>query len=209
MTNKGLFLSLDGLDGAGKSTQCDLLARWLLSQSYSVTQCIDPGGTEVGQHIRKLLLNETHELSLTCEMLLFMASRAQLTDDVIKPALDAGQVVISDRYLLANIVYQGYAGGLDPEQLRTVGAIATSGLQPDLTFVLDLPLADAVKRRKQTADRMERRDDDYHERVRQGFLTEAKRQPERMIVVDANRPEDAIQADIRTHFTSYLERTRE
>src|SRR5258708_31143074 len=107
------FISLDGLDGTGKSTQCRLLAQWLRKRGLEVTECADPGGTSIGNVLRDLLLGHRREMALTCEMLLFMASRAQLVSEVIKPALDKGQVVISDRYLLANVVYQGHAGGLD------------------------------------------------------------------------------------------------
>src|SRR5262245_26217996 len=136
---RGLFLSLDGLDGTGKSTQCRLLAGWLRARGHAVTECADPGGTAVGDVIRALLLEHRGEMSVTCEALLFMASRAQLTAEVIRPALEAGQVVLSDRFILANVVYQGHAGGLDPEKLWEIGRLSSGGLEPDLTLVLDLP----------------------------------------------------------------------
>src|SRR6516225_4604683 len=113
----GLFLSLDGLDGAGKSTQGRLLGDWLRAEGHAVVTCVDPGGTPIGERIRELLLHR--EMTLPCEALLFMASRAQLVAEVIRPALESGKTVISDRFLLANVVYQGHAGGLDPEQLWT------------------------------------------------------------------------------------------
>ena len=188
------FLSLDGLDGSGKSTQCRLLADWLRKQSYAVTECADPGGTAVGDVIRDLLLGRRHEMSLPCEAFLFMASRAQLTAEVIKPALDAGRAVVADRFLLANVVYQGHAGGLDPEQLWSIGRQATGGLEPDLTIVLDLPVELALSRRTGPADRVESRNFQYHARVRAGFLAEARRasglNPEapRIKVVDASQP---------------------
>src|SRR5437763_800965 len=141
------FIALDGLDGTGKSTQCRLLADWLRVRGFTVTECADPGGTAVGEVIRELLLGHRHEMSLPCEALLFMASRAQLTAEVIRPALDEGQAVVADRYLLANVVYQGHAGGLDPEQLWQIGHLATGGLEPDLTIVLDLSPEEAVGRR--------------------------------------------------------------
>src|SRR5262249_28539762 len=135
---RGAFLSLDGLDGTGKSTQCRLLAGWLRARGHAVTECIDPGGTAIGDVIRGLLLHHKASMSLACEALLFMASRAQLVAEVIRPALDAGRAVVCDRFLLANVVYQGHAGGLDVEQLWSVGRLATGGLEPDLTLVLDL-----------------------------------------------------------------------
>src|ERR1043165_6243015 len=165
----GFFISLDGVDGAGKSTQCRLLADWLREQGHSVVLCHEPGGTDLGQQLRHLLLNYHGSMALKCEALLFMASRAQLVAAVIRPALDAGQVVISDRFLLANVVYQGHAGGLDVAQLWNVGMFCTGGLEPDLTFVLDLPLEVSFARRKATADRMESRDLDYYAKVRTGF----------------------------------------
>jgi dTMP kinase len=122
---------------------------------------------------------------LPCEAFLFMASRAQLTAEVIRPALAAGRAVVADRYLLANVVYQGHAGGLDPSQLWEIGRLATGDLQPDLTFVLDLPVDTALARRQGAADRVESRDGSYHARVRQGFLAEARRQPDKIRIVDA------------------------
>ena len=184
----GLFLSLDGLDGTGKSTQCRLLADWLRAQGREVTLCADPGGTAVGDVIRTLLLEHRGEMAVACEAFLFMASRAQLTTEVIRPALDAGRVVVADRYLLANVVYQGHAGGLDPVWLWDIGRLSTDGLEPDLTLVLDLPPEVARRRRGRPADRMESRADDFYERVRTGFLTEARRRPDRIVVVDAARP---------------------
>jgi dTMP kinase len=185
---RGPFLSLDGLDGTGKSTQCRLLADWLRAQGYAVTECADPGGTAVGDVIRDLLLDRRRQMSLMCEALLFMASRAQLTAEVIRPALEAGRAVVSDRFLLANVVYQGYAGGLDPEQLYAVGLQATGGLEPDLTIVLDLPEEMARARRKGPADRVESRDADYQARVRAGFQAAPRRRPDRVIIVDAGPP---------------------
>src|SRR5262249_20367928 len=174
---RGTFISLDGLDGTGKSTQCRLLAEALRRQGYTVTQCTDPGGTSVGDLLREILLGHRHELSVPCEALLFMASRAQLTADVIRPALESGQIVVADRYTLANVVYQGHAGGLDPKNLWEVGRLATGGLEPDLTIVLDLPVETAIARLSGKRDRFESRSSDYQARVRAGFLTEAQRRP--------------------------------
>jgi dTMP kinase len=192
-----LFISLDGLDGTGKSTQCRLLAEWLRASGHSVTECVEPGSTEVGKELRAILLGHRHELALRTEALLFMAARAEVVERVIRPALAAGDVVISDRYLLANIVYQGHAGGLDVDTLWRVEQFTTGTLEPDLTLVLDLPVELALARRGREADRKEQRETAYHERVRQGFLTEAKKRPDRIRVIDARPPVDAIQAAIR------------
>jgi dTMP kinase len=191
------FITLDGPDGAGKSTQCRLLAEWLRGRGWAVVECTDPGGTALGGQLRNILLNHKGTMALPCEALLFMASRAQLIDEVIRPALATGQLVVSDRFLLANIVYQGHAGGLDPERLWDVGRFAAGGLEPDLTLVLDLPLEASLARRKAKADRMESRGAEYHGRVRAGFLAEAKRRPDRVRVIDASMSADAVQDAIR------------
>ena len=193
---KGFFISLDGLDGAGKSTQCRLLADWLRGRGLTVVPCADPGGTEIGDVLRGLLLNHRGDMTLACEAFLFMASRAQLVSEIIRPALNSGQWVICDRFLLANVVYQGHAGGLDPQQLWTMGRLATGGLEPDLTIVLDLPNEVATARRKVDADRMERRGDDFHARVRAGFRAEARRRPDHIRVVDASRPIEVVHQEI-------------
>jgi dTMP kinase len=192
-----LFISLDGLDGTGKSTQCRLLAEWLRKQGTAVVECADPGGTPVGNAIRDLLLDQRQDMSLPCEALLFMASRAQLTAEVIRPGLAAGHTVLVDRYLLANVVYQGHAGGLDPDRLWQIGQLATGGLLPDLTFVLDLPVDVALSRRTGPADRVESRDLAYHTRVREGFLAEARRHPDTIQVVDASQSIQKVHEQIR------------
>src|SRR5205085_877039 len=194
----GRFVSLDGLDGTGKSTQCRLLADWLRGRGAEVVACRDPGGTPAGEALRAIVLNHTHDLTPTAEALVFMASRAELVERVIRPALAAGRWVVSDRFLLANVVYQGYAGGLSVADLWEVGRVSTGGLEPDLTLVLDLPVELANRRRGRTADRMETRDAAYQERVRQGFLVEARRRPERVAVIDAAPDVDAVQSAIRT-----------
>ena len=129
-------------------------------------------------------------------MLLYMAARAQLVDQIIRPALDAGRVVVADRYLLANVVYQGYAGGLDPQQIWQVGQVATGGLMPDCVFVLDMSIESANLRLNRSLDRMESQGDEYRERVRQGFLDEASRATEHIHVIDAGQSIEAVQANI-------------
>jgi dTMP kinase len=195
-SNRGLIISLDGLDGTGKSAQCRLLAAWLQARGHAVTACADPGGTAIGEIVRQLLLDRRQEMTVACEALLFMANRAQLTSEIIRPALEAGRVVISDRFLLANVVYQGHAGGLDPDLLWGIGRMATGGLEPDVTLILDLPVDVAMARRRGSEDRFESRDAAYQARVREGFLTEARRHPDRLRVIDANQPLDVVQERI-------------
>jgi dTMP kinase len=192
------FVSLDGLDSTGKSTQCQMLVGWLRAQKIPVTACTDPGGTALGVELRKLLLfGRAHRIATTTEAMLFMASRAQLVDEVIRPALDRGEVVVSDRFLLANVVYQGHAGGLNVEDLWTVGRFVTGDLEPDLTLIFDLPPEIAVARRNREADRMEDRGAEYYARVRTGFMDEARRRPERHRVIDATPDTDAVQREVR------------
>lgn len=201
----GIFLSLDGVDGAGKSTQCRLLADWLRGQGLRVVQCRDPGGTAAGDRIRELLLDARNSLSPVAEVFLYMASRTLLVDDVIRPALAKGEIVLTDRFLLASAVYQGHAGDLPAEKIWEMGRLATGGLLPGLTFVLDLPVRTGLARKSDAPDRMEAKGLEFHERVRQGFLTEAKRQPERIRVLDARQPIDDLQSELRLEVSRVLE----
>ncbi|MCZ2344185.1 MAG: dTMP kinase [Bacteroidales bacterium] len=201
----GFFLSCDGLDGTGKTTQCQRLVDWLQAAGFRVTTAIDPGGTALGAKLREILLfGREHTLTLRAEALLFMASRAQLVAEVIRPALARGEIVVSDRFLLANVVYQGHAGGLAPETLWSLGQFATDGLTPDLTVLFDLPVEQTRERRKQHADRMEARAEAYQHRVREGFLTEAARQPECIVRIDASPPVEQVWENVRQVVTQSL-----
>jgi dTMP kinase len=193
-----MFLSIDGGDGTGKSTQIKLLADWLRQQGHSVVTCRDPGSTPLGEAVREIVLNR-HDLNIfrRSEMLLYMAARAQMVEEVIRPALQHGATVICDRFLLANVVYQGYGGGLDVASLWDVGHIATGGLMPDVTIVLDAPADVAAARITRPLDRMEQQGESFHARVRNGFLAEAAKSPQTVVVVDASDAIDRVQAEIR------------
>ena len=193
------FISLDGIDGAGKSAQIGRLADWLRSRGQTVTTCRDPGSTPVGDAVRSILLDR-HDLHLapTAEMFLYMAARAQLVAEVVSPALGRGEWVVSDRYLLANIVYQGHAGGLDPEDIRTVGDVATGGLMPDLVLLLDLDLETSSRRLDRPLDKLENRGNEFRTRLRAGYLDEAARHGDRIVVIDATAGIDDVAARIRT-----------
>ena len=194
-----MFFSFDGIDGVGKTTQIELFREWLESQGYDVVTCRDPGSTALGERVRELLLKRDDRVTIapTSEMLLYMAARAQLVDEVIRPALADNKVVVSDRYLLANLVYQAHAGGLDTEAVRRVGQVATGGLMPDAVFLLDMAPAAAAKRIQRELDRVEQRGDDYREKLRQGFLAEAALNA-KIHVIDAAREKGSVQSDIRT-----------
>lgn len=202
---RGIFLSIDGGDGVGKSTQIDLFCQWLRGQGYDLVTCRDPGSTPLGESVREILL---HRMDLTIhrrsEMLLYMAARAQLVEEIIRPSLEAGQLVVADRYLLANVVYQGHAGGLDVDSLWRVGRVAVGGLMPDRTLVLDLPAEEAAARIARSLDRMEQQGGEFHAKVRDGFLKEAARDPERIVVVSAAGGIDEVQARLRYAVTPLL-----
>jgi dTMP kinase len=193
-----MFFSFDGIDGVGKSTQVRLFCDALRERGFEVVACRDPGSTPLGERIRELLLTSDADtpIGVQSEMLLYMAARAQLVEEVIRPALEAGKVVVSDRYVLANIAYQGHAGGLDPDSVREVGRIATGGTLPDCVFLLDMVPREADQRLNRPRDRMESQGDDYRKRLREGFLAEAARGDGRIHVIDAGRPIDVVQADI-------------
>lgn len=197
------FIVLDGMDGAGKSSQMAPLVGWLEGRGIRVTTCRDPGATPAGDAIRAILLDR-HDLllSATAEMLLYMAARAQLVAEVIEPALARGEWVVSDRYLLSNVVYQGHAGGLDPEAIRNVGAVATGGRMPDLVLVLDIDLATAARRLDRPLDKLENRGDGYRERLREGYRREAAAAPDTIRLLDASGPPDAVAAAIRQTLTA-------
>ena len=192
-----VFFSFDGIDGAGKSTQLKLFVYWLREQGHDVVTCRDPGTTQLGEAVRAILLGADYRFDYRAEMLLYMACRAQLVQEVIRPAIDQGKVVVSDRFVLANVVYQGSAGGIEPDEIWRVGKIATENLLPDMTFVLDLPLDVAAARLGEQQDRMEARGRDYFEKVRRGFLEQAARFPDTNVVVDASQDIDEIQQQIQ------------
>ena len=193
-----MFLSIDGIDGAGKTTQLSLFHDWLRDRGHQVVACRDPGTTPLGEEIRKILLT-VGDLPIhgRSEMLLYMAARSQLVEQIIRPALAAGQTVVADRYLLANVVYQGHAGGLDVDSVWQVGEVATGGLMPDVTIVLDIDPESARSRFDRDLDRIEQRGDEFRNRLRQGFLAEARRRPDQIVVVNAARSIEEIQDEIR------------
>lgn len=192
-----MFFSFDGVDGAGKSTQIRLLAEALRAQGRDVLTCRDPGSTALGERLREILLHHhATPIHRRSEMLLFMAARAQLVEEVIRPALAASKVVISDRYVLATVVYQAHAGGLTPDEVWRVGDVTVAGVLPRLVFLLDMPAEKAAARLQRSLDRMESQGLEYLEQVRQGFLAESGRFPHHVVVLNADRPAEAIHAEV-------------
>ncbi len=192
-----MFFSFDGVDGTGKSTQIALLADALRQRGRDVVTCRDPGSTPLGERLRQILLDH-HDTPIhrRSEMLLYMAARAALVEEIIRPALAAGKIVLSDRYLLANVVYQGHAGGLSPDEIWRVGEVTVAGIMPRLVFLLDMPAERAASRIQRAHDRMEAQGLEYLENVRQGFLTEGRQRPDSIVVINADRPPDQIHAEI-------------
>jgi|SRR6516164_6637526 dTMP kinase len=192
-----MFFSFDGIDGTGKTTQIERFSAWLKQRDHEVVICRDPGSTKLGEAIRGILLEKQEmQISRMSEMLLYMAARAQLVEEVIKPALAAGKTIVSDRFLLANVVYQGHAGGLNVDRTWQIGTFITQGIEPDLTFLLDMPPASAQQRIRRELDRMEQHGQEFRDRLRAGFLAEAARRPDRIVVIDASRSIDEVHAQI-------------
>jgi dTMP kinase len=192
-----MFFSFDGVDGVGKSTQIRMLAEALRQRGREVITCRDPGSTALGERLREILLNHhATPIHRRAEMLLYMAARAQLVEEVIRPALAAGQIVLSDRYLLANVVYQAHAGGLNPDDVWRVGEVTVAGVLPRLVFLLDMSAERAASRIQRAPDRMEAQGLEYLEGVRQGFLSEARRLPQQIVIIDAESSAEAIHAAV-------------
>ncbi len=197
----GLLITFEGPEGSGKSTQIRLLAQTLVDQGLPVLTTREPGGTAIGNAIRALLLDPAHsEMSPRAETLLFTAARAQLVDEIIRPALAAGQIVLCDRYADSTLAYQGYGHGQSLEELRRLNRYATGGLQPDLTIYLDLDPELGLARKQAAAqkewNRMEEQALDFHRAVRRGYLALAAQEPNRWLVIDATQPVDWVQRTI-------------
>ncbi len=203
----GRFIVLEGPDGSGKTTQASLLSEALAEEGRPVELTREPGGTPLGERIREILLgtpggdpdeDRDLEMGARAELFLFMAARAEIVESVIRPALEAGRVVVSERFLLSSVVYQGLAGSIPAGEVETIGHSATGGLAPDITIVVDVD-TDTGLARLGRADRIEKRGRSYHERVRQGFLSLASRNPARIVVVDGSRAIEEVHAEIMEH----------
>jgi dTMP kinase len=205
----GLFITFEGPEGSGKTTQIRLLADWLGERGREVLTTREPGGTRIGEAIRNVLLSPAHtEMCAEAEILLFSAARAQIVRETLQPHLVRGGVVLCDRFADSTLAYQGYGRLLDLDTLRQITLFATGGLIPALTICLDLPVVEGL-RRKQGGDqaewnRMERERLDFQERVRRGYLALAAAEPQRWFVLDALREIEVIQAEIRQRVAALL-----
>ena len=207
-----LFISFEGPDGCGKTTQIARLAECLREAGYDVMATREPGGTRIGDQVREILhASDNHSMRPATELLLFCASRAQLVEEVIRPHLARGGVVLSDRYADSSLAYQGYGRGIDLGSLRAILSFATGGLRPDLTFLLDLNVEEGLRRRKGSGgewNRLDREAIDFHNRVREGYLALARAEPDRWLIVDAARGVDAVQAEVWAEVEKRLGVTR-
>ena len=194
--SKGLFITFEGGDGCGKTTQINLLDEYLRNKGFKTLLTREPGSKGLGIKLREILLNYDGEVSPVAESFLFLADRAQHVDCIIKPALKEGTIVLCDRHTDSTVAYQGYGRGLDLEQIHRLNKIATSGLKPDLTIVLDVDVETSQQRVGAEKDRMESAGIEFFERVRNGFLEIAKQEPERVKVVDSTQPIEEIHKQI-------------
>jgi dTMP kinase len=208
-----VFITLEGIEGCGKSTQAARLVEWLRAADIPALLTLEPGGTRVGQDIRRILLDaKNRELSALAELLLYEADRAQHVAEVIGPALQRGEWVVCDRYYDATTVYQGLARGLDLALIRLLNERASNGVRPDITFLLDCPVHIGLRRaltRNETShergqDRFEREKAAFHEAVREGYLALSREEPDRFIVVDGALPEERLSERIFEGLTPLL-----
>ncbi|KAF0143693.1 MAG: dTMP kinase [Nitrospirae bacterium] len=196
---KGIFISLEGIEGTGKSTQAKLLSEYLLKKGYKTVLTQEPGGTLISSQIRKVLLStKHHRMDYMAELLLYNAARIQHIKEKILPALNSGKVVITDRFSDSTIAYQGYGRGISLKLIDALDRIATSGMRPDLTILLDLDVETGLRRNKRInkRDRLELEDVEFHKKVREGFLELAAMEPERIKLVKASKGIDEVHREI-------------
>lgn len=193
MSRRGFFITLEGPEGSGKSTQVRLLADTLRNRGYDVLLTAEPGGDAVAQEIRAIVLHSKAKIVPEAELLLYLAARAQHVRHIINPAIDEGKIVISDRYADSSFAYQGYGRGIDIESLRCLNDFATGGLKPDLTILLDVPVELGLKR-QQDRNRFEAESVEFHQRVRNGFLKLAKQEPDRWVTIDASKEIEEVES---------------
>jgi len=209
----GVFITLEGVEGSGKTTQAAILADALRAQGHRVTVTHEPGGTRAGQAIRAIFLDPKVSLDVAAELLLVLADRAQHVREKLRPAVAAGEIVISDRYSDSTVAYQGYGRGFDLKLLGELNHLASEGMLPDVTIVLDCPAETGLARTRERArgnergpDRFEGERIEFHRRVRDGFLTIARNEPGRVTVIDSTRERAAVSADILHAVAGMLKR---
>ena len=189
---QGLFITFEGPDGCGKTTQMNLLAQYFEKKGKKVVLTREPGGKGLGEKVREILLNYDREVSDRCESFLFLADRAQNIDIIVKPAVKQGEIVLCDRHIDSTVAYQGYGRGLDINEINMLNNLATGGKKPDLTLVFDVDVETSMKRVGKEKDRMESAGIEFHNRVRNGYLELATQEPDRIKVLDATKTIEEI-----------------
>ena len=205
MARSGLFITFEGLEGSGKSTQIERSCAYLKDKKHDILFLREPGGVPVSEKIRDILLDVGNEdMTHECEMLLYMSARAQLVRQIILPALEQGKTVISDRFLDSTLAYQGYGHDMDVEFIKDLGEFVTDKLQPDLTIIFDIDPAKGLERIQREKDRIERRDMDYHARVREGYHDIARHNPKRVKVIESDRSIDEVFERVKQYMDDLL-----
>jgi dTMP kinase len=205
-----MFVTFEGPDGSGKTTQAKMLVEFLQARGAPVIYTREPGGTEISEQIREVILSTRNKsMRSETEVLLFSAARAQIVDQVIRPALAEGKIVVCDRYYDSTLAYQGYGLGLDLDALRAITKFATRGLVPNLTFYIDVPAEIGLARRHQgETNRLDHKDAEYHTRVRNGYLELAKAEPHRFVIIDGTGSIEQVQAKIQARMLKELKTRR-
>lgn len=203
--NRGLFITFEGADGCGKTTQLNLLEKYLKDKGLDVIVTREPGAKGLGEKFREILLNYDGLVSDRCESFLFLADRAQNIDTIVKPAVSSGKIVLCDRHIDSSVAYQGYGRGLDIQQIKNLNTIAAGGMLPDLTLVFDIDIETSMQRVGNNKDRMENSGIDFFNRVRNGYLELAKQEPDRIKVVNSTGAIDTIQKEVIKIITPLLQ----
>ena len=199
--NKGIFITFEGADGCGKTTQMNLLKDYLIQNGYEVVLTREPGAKGLGEQLREILLNYGGEVADRCESFLFLADRAQNIETIVIPAIKQGKIVLCDRHIDSTVAYQGYGRGLDLDEINSLNNIATGGIKPDLTYVFDVDVGTSAKRVGDEKDRMESAGKEFFNRVRNGYLELAKKEPQRIKVIDSTRSIEEVFQDVIKEFS--------
>lgn len=201
--NQGLFITFEGADGCGKTTQMNLLKDYLVQNGYEVVLTREPGAKGLGEQLREILLNYDGEVADRCESFLFLADRAQNIETIVIPAIKQGKIVLCDRHIDSTVAYQGYGRGLDLDEINYLNNIATGGIKPDLTYVFDVDVETSAKRVGDEKDRMESAGKEFFNRVRNGYLELAKKEPQRIKVIDSTRSIEEVFQNVLKEFINF------
>lgn len=201
--NKGLFITFEGADGCGKTTQMNLLKDYLIQNGYEVVLTREPGAKGLGEQLREILLNYDGEVADRCESFLFLADRAQNIETIVIPAIKQGKIVLCDRHIDSTVAYQGYGRGLDLDEINYLNNIATGGIKPDLTYIFDVDVETSAKRVGDEKDRMESAGKEFFNRVRNGYLELAKKEPQRIKVIDSTRSIEEVFQNVLKEFINF------